>query len=116
MNPLSIELYKRYKKDITRDPLEFAVNNQHMNGGCVVDIWGEQPRGMSPSARLPARMASRAQAARRSSGSGIRRARANTSRRPTQKATTEPSDGCLRPRSQRSADVFRPRTALAASH
>ena len=33
MNPLSIELYKRYKKDITREPLEFAVNNQHMNGG-----------------------------------------------------------------------------------
>ena len=32
MNPLSIELYKRYKYDITRDPLEFAINNQHMNG------------------------------------------------------------------------------------
>jgi succinate dehydrogenase/fumarate reductase flavoprotein subunit len=41
MNPLSIELYKRYKYDITRDPLEFAVNNQHMNGGLAVDIWGE---------------------------------------------------------------------------
>lgn len=40
MNPLSIELYKRYKIDITRDPLEFAVNNQHMNGGVAVDIWG----------------------------------------------------------------------------
>ena len=40
MNPLSIELYRRYKKDITRDPLEFAVNNQHMNGGIAVDIWG----------------------------------------------------------------------------
>jgi succinate dehydrogenase / fumarate reductase flavoprotein subunit len=39
MNPLSIELYRRYKKDITRDPLEFAVNNQHMNGGIAVDIW-----------------------------------------------------------------------------
>jgi succinate dehydrogenase / fumarate reductase flavoprotein subunit len=41
MNPLSIELYKRYKYDITRDPLEFAINNQHMNGGLAVDTWGE---------------------------------------------------------------------------
>ncbi len=41
MNPLSIELYRRYKKDITRDPLEFAVNNQHMNGGVAVNVWGE---------------------------------------------------------------------------
>jgi succinate dehydrogenase/fumarate reductase flavoprotein subunit len=40
MNPLSIELYKRYKYDITHDPLEFAVNNQHMNGGLGVDGWG----------------------------------------------------------------------------
>ncbi len=40
MNPLSIELYKRYKYDITRDPLEFAVSNQHMNGGLAVDGWG----------------------------------------------------------------------------
>jgi succinate dehydrogenase/fumarate reductase flavoprotein subunit len=40
MNPLSIELYRRYKIDIARDPLEFAVNNQHMNGGIAVDIWG----------------------------------------------------------------------------
>ena len=39
MNPLSIELYRRYKKDIAREPLEFAVNNQHMNGGVAVDIW-----------------------------------------------------------------------------
>jgi succinate dehydrogenase / fumarate reductase, flavoprotein subunit len=38
MNPLSIELYRRYKKDITRDPLESAVNNQHMNGGIAVDV------------------------------------------------------------------------------
>jgi succinate dehydrogenase / fumarate reductase, flavoprotein subunit len=41
MNPLSIELYKRYKYDITKDPLEFAVLNQHMNGGLAVDAWGE---------------------------------------------------------------------------
>jgi succinate dehydrogenase/fumarate reductase flavoprotein subunit len=40
MNPLSIELYKRYKYDITRDPLAFAVLNQHMNGGLAVDGWG----------------------------------------------------------------------------
>lgn len=40
MNPLSIELYRRYKHDITRDPLEFAMNNQHMNGGLAVDTWG----------------------------------------------------------------------------
>jgi succinate dehydrogenase / fumarate reductase flavoprotein subunit len=40
MNPLSIELYLRYKVDIRRDPLEFAVNNQHMNGGIAVDSWG----------------------------------------------------------------------------
>ena len=40
MNPLSIELYKRYKYDITRDPLEFAIHNQHMNGGLAVDAWG----------------------------------------------------------------------------
>ncbi|OQP86749.1 oxidoreductase [Rhizobium rhizosphaerae] len=40
MNPLAIELYRRYKFDIAEDPLEFAVNNQHMNGGVMVDIWG----------------------------------------------------------------------------
>ncbi|GAA6209118.1 FAD-binding protein [Cognatishimia sp. WU-CL00825] len=40
MNPLAIELYRRYKVDITQTPLEFAVNNQHMNGGIAVDTWG----------------------------------------------------------------------------
>lgn len=40
MNPLSIELYRRYKVDIAAAPLEFAVNNQHMNGGVAVDVWG----------------------------------------------------------------------------
>ncbi|MCB9994608.1 MAG: FAD-binding protein [Hyphomicrobiaceae bacterium] len=40
MNPLAIELYRRYKIDITKNPLEFAVNNQHMNGGIAVDTWG----------------------------------------------------------------------------
>lgn len=41
MNPLSIELYRRYKRDLAREPLPFNVNNQHMNGGVAVDIWGE---------------------------------------------------------------------------
>jgi succinate dehydrogenase / fumarate reductase, flavoprotein subunit len=40
MNPLAIELYRRYKKDIAREPLPFAVNNQHMNGGVSIDVWG----------------------------------------------------------------------------
>ncbi len=40
MNPLAIELYRRYKIDIAAGPLEFAVNNQHMNGGIAVDTWG----------------------------------------------------------------------------
>ena len=40
MNPLAIELYRRYKVDIAVEPLEFAVNNQHMNGGIQVDRWG----------------------------------------------------------------------------
>ncbi|MBY3134731.1 FAD-dependent oxidoreductase [Rhizobium laguerreae] len=40
MNPLAIELYRRYKIDIAEEPLEFAVNNQHMNGGIMVDTWG----------------------------------------------------------------------------
>jgi succinate dehydrogenase / fumarate reductase, flavoprotein subunit len=39
MNPLSIALYARYKVDIAAQPLEFAVNNQHMNGGIAVDTW-----------------------------------------------------------------------------
>jgi hypothetical protein len=41
MNPLSIELYKRYKRDLALDPLECAMNNQHMNGGIAVDTWGQ---------------------------------------------------------------------------
>lgn len=40
MNPLAIELYRRYKVDIAVHPLEFAVNHQHMNGGIAVDTWG----------------------------------------------------------------------------
>jgi succinate dehydrogenase / fumarate reductase flavoprotein subunit len=40
MNPLSIELYRRYKVHIDREPLAFAMNNQHMNGGLAVDVWG----------------------------------------------------------------------------
>ena len=41
MNPLSIELYKQYKVDIEKQPLLFAMNNQHMNGGLAVDGWGQ---------------------------------------------------------------------------
>jgi succinate dehydrogenase / fumarate reductase flavoprotein subunit len=40
MNPLAIELYQRYKLDLTQAPLPFAMNNQHMNGGLAVDTWG----------------------------------------------------------------------------
>ncbi len=40
MNPLAISLYAAYKVDIVNDPLDFAVNNQHMNGGIAVDAWG----------------------------------------------------------------------------
>jgi succinate dehydrogenase / fumarate reductase, flavoprotein subunit len=47
MNPLSIQLYLRYKVDIAAHPLEFAVNNQHMNGGIAVDSWARSSlRGM----------------------------------------------------------------------
>ncbi|MGG6898619.1 FAD-binding protein [Rhizobium sp. BR 315] len=45
MNPLAIELYRRYKVDIAAEPLEFAVNNQHMNGGVMVDTWGRSSLG-----------------------------------------------------------------------
>ncbi len=41
MNPLSIELYRRYKRDLRTQPLAFNVNNQHMNGGVAIDIWGQ---------------------------------------------------------------------------
>ena len=40
MNPLAIELYRMHGVDITKDPLPFAVNNQHMNGGVAVDAAG----------------------------------------------------------------------------
>lgn len=45
MNPLSIELYARYKLDLTKAPLLVGVNNQHMNGGLAVDTWGETTLG-----------------------------------------------------------------------
>ncbi len=41
MNPLAIELYRMHGHDLTKDPLPFNVNNQHMNGGVAVDIWNE---------------------------------------------------------------------------
>lgn len=40
MNPLAIELYKMHGTDVTKEPLEFAMNNQHMNGGILIDNWG----------------------------------------------------------------------------
>nr|WP_145540551.1 FAD-binding protein [Yersinia alsatica] len=41
MNPLAIELYKYHGQDISRSPLAFNVNHQHMNGGLAVDTWGQ---------------------------------------------------------------------------
>lgn len=41
MNPLSISLYKMHGHDLESAPLQFAMNNQHMNGGIEVDIWGQ---------------------------------------------------------------------------
>jgi succinate dehydrogenase/fumarate reductase flavoprotein subunit len=41
MNPLAIELYRRHRRDLRTQPLPFSVNNQHMNGGVAVDIWGQ---------------------------------------------------------------------------
>ena len=41
MNPLSIALYKMHGHDLPQTPLQFAMNNQHMNGGIEVDIWGQ---------------------------------------------------------------------------
>lgn len=45
MNPLAIELYKQYRRDITREPLQFNVNHQHMNGGIEVDIHARSSLG-----------------------------------------------------------------------
>ncbi|MFK3707235.1 FAD-binding protein [Klebsiella sp. NPDC088457] len=41
MNPLSISLYQMHGNDLETTPLQFAMNNQHMNGGIDVDIWGQ---------------------------------------------------------------------------
>lgn len=40
MNPLAIELYRMHGTDLCEEPLEFAMNNQHMNGGILIDDWG----------------------------------------------------------------------------
>ena len=40
MNPLAIELYRMHGSDLAAEPLEFAMNNQHMNGGILIDDWG----------------------------------------------------------------------------
>jgi len=41
MNPLAIELYRMHGTDIETEPLEFAMNNQHMNGGILINDWGQ---------------------------------------------------------------------------
>jgi len=41
MNPLAIELYKMHGSDLTTEPLEFAMNNQHMNGGILINDGGQ---------------------------------------------------------------------------
>ncbi len=41
MNPLAIELYRMHGSDLCKEPLEFAMNNQHMNGGILIDDWGK---------------------------------------------------------------------------
>lgn len=40
MNPLAIELYRMHGTDLATEPLEFTMNNQHMNGGILIDDWG----------------------------------------------------------------------------
>ncbi len=40
MNPLAIRLYQMHGHDLTASPLKFTLNNQHLNGGIEVDIWG----------------------------------------------------------------------------
>lgn len=41
MNPLAIELYRMHGTDVRKEPLEFTMNNQHMNGGILIDDWGK---------------------------------------------------------------------------
>lgn len=41
MNPLSISLYRMHGHDLENAPLAFTMNNQHMNGGIEVNVWGE---------------------------------------------------------------------------
>ena len=41
MNPLAIELFRMHGVDLAADPLPFAVNHQHMNGGIQVDSEGQ---------------------------------------------------------------------------
>jgi len=41
MNPLAIELYRMHGTDVAAEPLECAMNNQHMNGGILINDWGQ---------------------------------------------------------------------------
>ena len=40
MNPRAIGLYRMHGIDVAAEPLEFAMNKQHMNGGILIDDWG----------------------------------------------------------------------------
>ena len=99
MNPLSIELYRRYKKDITRDPLEFAVNNQHMNGGLAVNVWGETnlERCYAVGEAAGTHGVTRPGGAALNLGPGFRRARSRTHRgdRPAEAQATAPPRSLL---------------------
>lgn len=41
LNKEAFELYKNHNIDLTKEPLEIAVCNQHLNGGVSGDIWWE---------------------------------------------------------------------------
>lgn len=41
MNPLAIRLYQLHGQDLSTSPLQCTLNNQHLNGGIDVDIWGQ---------------------------------------------------------------------------
>ena len=111
MNPLSIELYQPLqKRHHAASRLEFAINNQHMNGGLAVDTWGQTSlAGMLCSRRSRRhawRDASRWRGAQR--GPGVRaRAAPNTSPRDeTSKRLVRPSATSSKARSPESWTSF----------
>ncbi len=61
MNPLAIRLYQMHGHDLTASPLKFTLNNQHLNGGIEVDIWGRTSlTGCYAAGKMPEHMVSRA--------------------------------------------------------